>query len=80
MAQGKTLERSERLSIRVTPEEKIMLLDKAAKAGLTITGFVLWETLGEQLGQCILDGFEKSSKASNRKKAPTTASRKKPTR
>lgn len=80
MAQGKTLERSERLSIRVTPEEKAMLLEKAAKAGLTITGFVLWETLGEQLGQCILDGFQATSNASKRKKTPTKASRKKASR
>lgn len=71
------LERSERIHIRVTPAEKAMLLDKAAKAGLTITGFVLWETIGEQLGQCILDGFQATSNTSKRKKTPTKATRKK---
>lgn len=51
------MERTEKLTIRCTPEEKEMLFAKAAKLGLTVTGFLMWEALGEELGQMMLDGF-----------------------
>lgn len=46
---------SEQINIRVTPEEKRLLARKAAALGLTVSGFMLFEALGEELGQMVLD-------------------------
>ncbi len=46
---------SENIIIRVTPEEKKLLFKKAAALGLSVSGFLLFEALGEELGQAILD-------------------------
>lgn len=59
MAQGKTSERTERLTIRMTPEEHKALKNAAAFAGLTVTSFVCAMAAGDHLGQMVLDGFER---------------------
>lgn len=46
---------TETVILRVTPEEKRLLFEKAAKLGLTVSGFLVFEALGEELGQAILD-------------------------
>lgn len=46
---------TERIELRCTPEEKASLIERAAVAGLSLSGFLLWEALGEELGQAILD-------------------------
>lgn len=52
------MERTERINVRCTPYEKKRLMEKAAHAGMTLSGFLIWEALGEELGQMILDGME----------------------
>ena len=47
-------ERTESISIRVTPEEKAALKKLAAAAGMTLTGFLVGEALGERLGDAII--------------------------
>lgn len=56
---GVSKERTEYIGIRVTPEEKETLKAYAAAAGLSITGFIIAECLGEVVGQKIIDGFLK---------------------
>lgn len=51
-------ERTEYIGIRVTPEEKDALKRLAAAAGLTITGYLLGEALGEKLGAQYLKNKE----------------------
>lgn len=51
--------KTEVLQIRLSPTEKKQLKAYAAAAGLSLTGFILMECLGEKIGQMILDGFEK---------------------
>lgn len=48
----------ERINIRCTPEQKKFLLDAAAAAGLTLSGYLL----GDKLGSLILDSQKKSKK------------------
>lgn len=43
-------ERTEYIGIRVTPEEKELLKNLAAAAGVSLTGFLLGSAIGEQLG------------------------------
>lgn len=47
-------ERTEYIGIRVTPEEKALLKKLAAAAGMTSTGYLLGEALGEKLADSIL--------------------------
>ena len=47
-------ERTECINIRVTPEEKAALKKLAAAAGMTLTGFLLGEALGEKIGDAIM--------------------------
>lgn len=47
-------ERTEFINIRVTPEEKAALKKLAAAAGMTLTGFLLGEALGEKIGDAII--------------------------
>ena len=54
-------ERTESINIRVTPEEKAAL-KFAAAAGMTLTGFLLGEALGEKLGDAILKNKEVKKK------------------
>lgn len=49
-------ERTESINIRVTPEEKAALKKLAAAAGMTLTGFLVGEALGEKLGDALLKG------------------------
>lgn len=56
-------ERTEYIGIRVTPEEKAALKKLAAAAGLTITGYLLGEALGDKLGE----KFVKSREAKKKK-------------
>lgn len=51
-------ERTESISIRVTPEEKAALKKLAAAAGMTLTGFLVGEALGEKLGDAIIKSRE----------------------
>ena len=60
MAQGKSLERTERVTIRMTPEEHATLKHYAAAAGLSMTAFLIGEALGDKVGQMVLDGFGES--------------------
>lgn len=46
---------SENIIIRVTPEEKKLLAEKAALLGLSVGAFLVFKSLGEELGQAILD-------------------------
>lgn len=56
-------DRSERVDLRVTPEEKKMLVTKAAAYGVTITSLIIAaigsEMLGEKLGDKILEARKK---------------------
>lgn len=54
---------SEQINIRVTPEEKKLLMKKAASLGLSVSGFLLFEALGEELGQVILDVRDRKKKS-----------------
>lgn len=49
--------KTEVLQIRLSPSEKEKMKACAAAAGLSVTGFILMECLGEKIGQIILDGF-----------------------
>lgn len=51
-------ERTECINIRVTPEEKAALKKLAAAAGMTLTGFLLGEALGEKIGDAIIASKE----------------------
>ena len=55
-------ERTEYIGIRVTPEEKEALKALAAAAGVTITGFLLGEALGDKLGEKYLKAREEKGK------------------
>lgn len=54
---------SEIVNIRVTPEEKQLLVKKAAKLGMSVSGFLLWEALGEELGQAIIDARDRKKRS-----------------
>lgn len=51
-------ERTESINIRVTPKEKAALKKLAAAAGMTLTGFLLGEALGEKIGDAIIGSRE----------------------
>ena len=51
-------ERTECINIRGTPEEKAALKKLAAAAGMTLTGFLLGEALGEKIGDAIIASKE----------------------
>lgn len=55
----KPKERTETVTIRLTPEEKSALKKLAAAAGISVTGYLLGQALGDCIGQVILDGFDK---------------------
>lgn len=55
-------ERTESISIRVTPEEKAALKKLAAAAGMTLTAFLVGEALGEMLGDAIIKSREAKKK------------------
>lgn len=63
----KNPELTERINVRCSPEDKALLLKKSAALGLTLSSFLLWEALGEELGQRILDR--------SRSHAPTPSSK-----
>lgn len=47
--------KTELIRVRVTPEEKRVLVAAAAAAGLTLSGYLL----GDKLGQIMIDGFDR---------------------
>lgn len=47
-------ERTEYIGIRVTPEEKELLKNMAATAGVTLTGLLLGAVIGDNLGDQIV--------------------------
>lgn len=55
-------ERTESINIRVTPKEKAALKKLAAAAGMTLTGFLLGEALGEKIGDAIISSREAKKK------------------
>ena len=55
-------QRTEYIGMRVTPAEKEQIRKKASMLGLSLTAFILAECLGEQIGQTIIDGFDKRCK------------------
>ena len=55
-------ERTEYIGIRVTPEEKALLKKLAAAAGMTITGYLLGEAIGDKLGGMIIKNREENVK------------------
>lgn len=55
-------ERTESIYMRVTPEEKEALKKLAAAAGMTLTGFLLGEALGDKLGEAIIASKEAKKK------------------
>lgn len=55
-------ERTESINIRVTPKEKAALKKLAAAAGMTLTGFLLGEALGEKIGDAIIGSREAKKK------------------
>lgn len=58
----KPKERTERLEIRMTVEEKETLKKLAAAAGVTMAGYLIGNALGDAIGQTILAGFDKKQK------------------
>jgi len=48
-------ERTEYIGIRVTPEEKEALKKLAAAAGMTLTGFLLGQALGEKFADILIE-------------------------
>lgn len=59
MAQGKTLERTESITIRCTPEEKAEVYESAKRAGLTVTGYLLGVAAGDSLGKVRVAGVKR---------------------
>lgn len=61
MAQNRT--RTERIELRATPEEKKLMLAKAAAAGLTLTGYIMLcigaGKAGEKIGDAIAKNVKK---------------------
>ena len=55
-------ERTESISIRVTPEEKAALKKLAAAAGMALTVLLVGEALGEKLGDAIIKSREAKKK------------------
>lgn len=55
-------ERTEYIGIRVTPEEKEQIRKLAALAGLSLTGYLVGQALGDKLGEKILDALDNSHK------------------
>lgn len=48
-------ERTEYIGIRVTPEEKEMITKLAKAAGLTLTGYLVGQAIGDKLGELIVN-------------------------
>ena len=55
-------ERTEYIGIRVTPEEKEQIRKLAALAGLSLTGYLVAQALGDKLGEKILDILDNTQK------------------
>lgn len=49
-------EKSDRLYMRVSPEEKRQIVEMAKKAGVSVAGLVLGVLLGDLAGQVIVRG------------------------
>lgn len=54
---GVSKEKTERLEIRLTPDEKSTLFKLAKIAGVSVSAYILGEALGDMLGQQIMKGF-----------------------
>jgi len=61
MPNVKPRERTERVNLRVTPEEKARLETAAAAAGMTMTAYILFK-LGEIAGEAIGAAIQKGGK------------------
>ena len=51
-------EKTEVISVRLTPDEKSYLKHLAKMAGMSVSAFVVGVCLGDKLGQYIIDGFK----------------------
>lgn len=52
-------ERTDNITIRVTPAEKEQIKTAAAALGLSVTAFLVSMALGDKIGQMMIDGFER---------------------
>ena len=55
-------QKTERIDLRVTPEEKTIIQTAAATAGLTITAYLLAQiglAVGDAIGKAIVEGRDK---------------------
>lgn len=55
------MNRTERINLRATPEEKKALSSAAAAAGMSMTAYLLFK-IGEIAGEAIADQIKKGSK------------------
>lgn len=55
-------ERTEYIGIRVTPEEKELLKNLAAAAGVSLTGFLLGSAIGDKLGDQYVKSMKRKKK------------------
>lgn len=62
LVDGSNAKKTERIDLRVSPEEKSMLKELAAAAGLTVTGFLLAAVSGAILGDAFKDITDKIKK------------------
>lgn len=53
------------ISISVTPEQKKMIVDRAAMLGVSISTYVVFQALGWKLGDVVFPIFDKGEKASD---------------
>ena len=63
----KPKERTEYIGIRVTPAEKEQIKNLASLAGLSITGFLVGNALGDAIGQRIIAGFTQNGTTPQKK-------------
>ena len=52
-------ERTETLSMRLTPDEKARIKAYAAAAGLSVTGYLVGRALGDAIGKVVADAIDK---------------------
>lgn len=55
----KPREKTEVLQIRLTPAQKEQLKALAVTAGVSVSGYILGQLLGDAIGQTIIDGFDR---------------------
>lgn len=56
---GISKERTEVINFRCTPAEKKAIYEKASLLGMTVSAFLVFEAVGEEIGQAIADSVTK---------------------